>query len=122
MKKRYPENIILYVVKPLYGLAEAGNHWFATYLDYEKEKLGIKMLSYNVYLFITKNGGENFGIAGLQTDNTFNVGAEAFMKKEETEIMKAKFKAKTQTILKTGASRDFNGCRMTIEAESIMII
>ena len=44
------------------------------------------------------------------------------MKKEETEIMKAKFKAKTQTILETGVSGDFNGCRMIIEAESIMII
>ena len=44
------------------------------------------------------------------------------MKKKETEIIKAKFKAKTQTILQIGASRDFNGCRMTIKAEFIMII
>ena len=44
------------------------------------------------------------------------------MKKEETEIMEAKFKAKTQIILENGASRDFNGCRMTIEADSIMVV
>ena len=36
--------------------------------------------------------------------------------------MEAKFKAKTQTILKTGASRNFNGCRMTIKAKSIMVV
>ena len=47
---------------------------------------------------------------------------EAFMKKKETEIIKAKFKAKTQTILQTGASRDFNGYRMTIKAEFIMVV
>ena len=44
------------------------------------------------------------------------------MKKEENEIMKAKFKAKTQTILEIGALKDFNGCHMTIEADSIMVL
>ena len=122
LKKQYPEGTILRVVKPLYGLAEAGNHWFVTYLDHHKEKLGMEMLPYDACLLITKNGGENFGIAGLQADDTLNVGTEAFIKKEETEIMKAKFKAKTRTILETGASGDFNGCRMTIKAESIMVV
>ncbi|MCJ1345194.1 hypothetical protein MMC31_003400, partial [Peltigera leucophlebia] len=36
--------------------------------------------------------------------------------------MEAKFKAKIQTILETGASKDFNNCRMVIEAESIMVV
>ena len=44
------------------------------------------------------------------------------MKKEETEIMEAKFKAKIQTILETGSSRNFNGDCMTIKAESIMVV
>ncbi len=43
------------------------------------------------------------------------------MKKEEKEIIKAKFKAKNQTILKTSVSGDFNSCHMIIRAESIMI-
>ena len=82
----------------------------------------MEISSYNTCLLITKDGGENFGIAGLQTENTLNIGTEAFMKIEETEIVEAKFKAKTRTILETGASRDFNGYRMTIEAESIMVV
>ena len=122
LKKKYPEGTILLFVKLLYGLAEAGNHWLATYLDYQKEKLGMEMSPYDVCLFITNDDGENFGIAGLQTDNTLNVKTEAFMKKEETEIMMAKFKAKTQTILEIGASKDFTGCCMTIKAESIMVV
>ena len=119
---RAKDYFVLQVVKPLYGIAEAGNHWFATYLDHHKEKLDMEMSSYDACLLITKNGSVNFGITGLQTDDTLNVGTEAFMKKEETEIMEAKFKAKTRTILETGASGDFNGCRMTIEAESIMVV
>ena len=109
-------------MKLLYGLAEAGYHWFAIYLDHYKRKLGIEMSSYDICLFITKDGGKNFGIAGLQTDNTLNIEIEAFMKKKEIEIMKAKLKAKTQTILETGISKDFNGYCMIIKAKSIMII
>lgn len=80
------------------------------------------MLPYDPCLLITKDGGEKFGIAKLQIDNTLNVGIKAFMKIKETEIMKAKFKAKTKTILKTGTSGDFNGCCRTIEAKFIMVV
>ena len=82
----------------------------------------MEMLPYDTCLFITKDSGENFDIAGLQTDDTLNVGTEAFMKKKETEIMEAKFKAKTRTILEIGALGDFNGYRMTIEVEYIIIV
>ena len=82
----------------------------------------MEMSAYDACLFITKDGNENFSIAELQTDNTLNIRIEAFMKKEETKIMKVKFKAKTQTILETGASEDFNGCHITIKAESIIIV
>ncbi len=44
------------------------------------------------------------------------------MKKEEKEIIEAKFKAKNQTMLETGVSGHFNGCCMTIGAGSIMVV
>lgn len=44
------------------------------------------------------------------------------MKKEEIEIMKVKFKAKTQTILETTVSEDLKGCHMRIKAESIIVM
>ena len=96
LKKRYPESTVLRVIKILYGLAEAANHQFATYLDHYKEKLGMKMSSYDAFLFITKAASENFGIAGLQTDNTFNIGIEVFMNKKEAEIIKANVIDSTQ--------------------------
>lgn len=82
----------------------------------------MKMLLYEVCLLTTKDNGKNFGIAGFQTDNIFNVRIEVFMEKKETEIIKTKFKAKTQIILKTSISRDFNNCHMTIKAESSMVV
>ena len=80
------------------------------------------MLFYDTCLFITKDGDKNFGIARLQTDNTLNVGTEAFMKKKKTEIIEAQFKAKNQTILETDISEDFNGYYMTIKADFIMVV
>lgn len=82
LKKRYLESTILCIIKPLYDLIEAENHWFAIYLDYSKEKLGIEILSYDVYLLITKTGGENFGIPRIQNNNIFNVKTEIFIKKK----------------------------------------
>ncbi len=73
------------------------------------------MSSYDACLLITKDGGENFGIARIQTDDSLNIRTEAFMKKEEKEIIEAKFKAKNQTILETGVSEDLNGCRIQLE-------
>ena len=96
LKKKYPKGTILLVMKPLYSLAEAGNYWFAIYLDHYKMKLEMEMSPYNACFFIIKDGSKNFGIARLQTDDIFHVGTEAFMKNEETEIMETKFKAKTQ--------------------------
>ena len=55
----------------------------------------IEISSYDAWLLISKDESVNFGIIGLQMENTLNVGMEAFMKKEETEIMETKFKAKT---------------------------
>lgn len=91
-------------------------------MDQYREKLGIKISLYNTCLFITKNSSENFSIARLQINNTLNFKIEAFIKKEETEIMEAEFKAKTETILETNISRDFDSCHITIEVGSIMVV
>lgn len=103
MSGQAKDYFVLRVVKSLYGIAEAENHWFGIYLDHHKEKLGIKISFYDACLLIIKDGGVNFSITGLQTDDTLNVGTEVFMNKEEAEIIEAKFKAKSPTILETGA-------------------
>lgn len=116
MKKKYPKNIILFTVKLLYSLVKTRNYWFATYLNHYKEKLGMAISIYDIYLLIIKDGNRNFGITGLQIDNIFNIKIETFMKKEETEIIEVKFKAKTQIILETSVLGNFNDYHMTIKA------
>ena len=82
----------------------------------------MKMLFYNIYWLITKANGKNFNLIRLSTKYIFNDKTEIFINKKEAKIIEAKFKAKSQTILKTGISGDFNGCRMIIEAKSFMIM
>lgn len=47
---------------------------------------------------------------------------EIFINKKETEIIEAKFKAKSYTILETGILKDFNSYHMTIKDESIIVV
>lgn len=79
------------------------------------------MSLYDTFLFNTKDGGENFSIAGLQINSTLNIRMKALIKKEETKIIEAKFKAKSQTILETNTSGDFYNCCMTIEADLLWL-
>ena len=44
------------IIKPLYGIAEAGTHWWVTYSRYYKEKLEIITLTYDSCLLVTDNG------------------------------------------------------------------
>ncbi|KAK1916420.1 hypothetical protein P3342_004239 [Pyrenophora teres f. teres] len=36
---KYPEGTLLHVIKPLYGIAEAGVHWWTTYHSHHREEL-----------------------------------------------------------------------------------
>ena len=54
----------------------------------------MKMSFYNIYLLITKDGGENFSIVELKTNNIINIRIEAFINKEEIRIIEARFKTK----------------------------
>lgn len=44
------------------------------------------------------------------------------MNKKEVKITKAKFKAKLQTILKTGISRNFNSWQIIIKVKFIIVM
>ena len=121
LKSKYPEGTILRIVKPLYGIAEAGIHWFATYQTHHQEKLGMETSAFDPCLLITKQG-TNFGITGLQTDDTINVGTKEFLEMEDLELKKAELKAKPHQILHTDESADFNGCRIQIGKDDIVAV
>ena len=53
---------VLKVLKPLYGILEAGNHWFKTYHSHHIQQLNIDQSTYNPCLLYSN---KPFGIVGL---------------------------------------------------------
>ena len=58
-----PPGSILKVIKLLYGVPEASNHWFNTYHCHYTRQLSITQLTYDPCLLYTHQNG--FGIIGL---------------------------------------------------------
>ena len=101
-----PSNCILKVIKPLYGVPEAGNHWFATYHAHHTRKLGMTESTYDPCLLYKS---EPFGIVGLQTDDTLMLASDTFSAEEEDAIKKAKIMTKERTHLILETPIKFNG-------------
>src|SRR6266702_4133853 len=87
------QNIILKNFKPLYGIPEAGNHWFKIYYNHHIKELNINQSIYNPCLFHLNNP-INFKIIGLQTNNTFLLANLVFAVSKQEKIKKAKFPIK----------------------------
>ena len=87
---RLKDGSILRVVKPLYGVPEAGNHWFNTYHTHHIRKLRMNQSTYDPCLFRTaSNDNSGFGIVGIQTDNTLILCDNTFAINEADELKKA---------------------------------
>jgi hypothetical protein len=97
---------ILKVVKPLYGVPEAGNHWFKTYHTHHVEQLGMTQSTYDPCLLYSR---EPFGVVGLQTDDTLFLADDEFARQEALQLQKAGFLAKEREKLTTTNSLKFNG-------------
>ena len=121
LKEKYPEGTILRVMKPLYGIAEAGAHWFQIYQKYYLEQLNMATSSFDACLLIRQDNADCFGIAGVQTDDTLVIGTSKFIDKEEIEMKKAKFLTKPRQIFNDGDTGDFNGCRILVKDAGITI-
>ena len=63
------QGTILKIVRPLYSIPEAGNYWFKIYYNYYIKELNMSQFTYDLCLFYLNNP-TNFGIVGLQTNNT----------------------------------------------------
>lgn len=121
LENRYPTGTVFRVVKPLYGIAESGLHWFITYQKHHHERLNCVPSSYDPCLLITKNG-TNFGLVGMQTDDTLNLGDPEFISNEDTELKRAGFKAKDAKIVETGTEATFNGCLIKMKEDSLVLL
>jgi hypothetical protein len=64
MALRVSQGIILKVVRPLYSILKAGNHWFKTYHNYYIKELNMSQSTYNPCLLYLNNP-INFKIVSL---------------------------------------------------------
>ncbi|XP_044715169.1 reverse transcriptase (RNA-dependent DNA polymerase) domain-containing protein [Hirsutella rhossiliensis] len=83
LQGKYPHGTIIRVIKPLYGIAEAGVHWYRTYQQHHLKNLDMSTSTYDSCLLITNTGPNTFGIVGMQTDDTLMLGTDSFSAREE---------------------------------------
>lgn len=108
---------VLKVVKPLYGVPEAGAHWFNTYHNHHVKKLSMAISTYDPCLLYTPNDGNGFGIVGLQTDDSLILADDTFALQEERQLHEAKLLAKQREKLTTINSIKFNGGYINLEKD-----
>ena len=105
------------VIKPLYGITEAGTYQQVTYFNYHYEKLSMVTLMYDPCLLITSLL-EYFSIVGMQTDDTLMLCNTKFSQLEEDKLNKTKFTAKPKEKLTIDNPLLFNRYTLTKEVDS----
>ncbi|KAI0996097.1 hypothetical protein K3495_g12084, partial [Podosphaera aphanis] len=114
-----PSNTLMHIVKPLYGIPEAGNHWFDTWINYLTKKLGLKSSCFDPCLLVTHS--DPFSITGMQVDDTLFLGTEEFLKLENAQLKEAKFPAKPIERLAENNPLRFNGLLISIRDNTLYI-
>lgn len=112
--EKLPQNTIMRIIKPLYGIPEAGMHWYTTYYRHHQQELGTEHSSYDPCLLITTTP-ECFGIVGIQTDDTLLLGDKCFALRENTALFEAKLQAKPHEQLQAGKIVNNNNEIMLLE-------
>jgi hypothetical protein len=123
-----PEGMLLKVLLLLYGVPEAGTHWFRTYHTYHTDKLKLQQSPYDSCLLFTTIGGDTIhttntgtAVVGLQTDDTLIACDTSFKKRESDELQKAGFLAKPTQQLTADNDLTFNGAQISRSADSLTV-
>ncbi|KAM4063185.1 DUF1421 multi-domain protein [Hirsutella rhossiliensis] len=90
---------------PLYGIAEAGVHWFRTYQQHHLEKLDMSTSTYDSCLLISNTGPDTLGIVECKLMTPSSL--------ERTTFLPPK------TDITYGTTVDFNGARLTSKMTTI---
>ncbi|KAF1939129.1 hypothetical protein EJ02DRAFT_457279, partial [Clathrospora elynae] len=124
---RYPEGTLLHVIKPLYGIAEAGVHWWTTYHGHYCKELNMSTSTYDPCLLVTNANADAdadadvFGLVGMQTDDTLMLGTATFLSLEEKKLKMAQFRSKPKAVLTPDVQLDFNGCILTMDTDKAIL-
>lgn len=102
------EDELLLVEKPLYGIPEAGLHWFATYHGHHLDDLKMEESVADRCLLFRRKDSCLEAVTVLQVDDSAGHGNESFMNEEEQGSKT--FTCKPRKFISTGQSASFNGC------------
>jgi hypothetical protein len=97
------------IVKSLYGIAKAGTYWWATYSKHYRDKLLMITSTYDP-CFLISITEDQFGVVGMQTDDTIILANKRFSTLKKNKLVKAKFLAKPKKKLTAELPLIFNGC------------
>jgi hypothetical protein len=119
---RINKDSVLKVLKPLYSVPEARNHWFKTYYSHYVQQLYINQLIYNLYLLYNNVSRDSyFNIVGLQTNNTLFFANNKFTATEQNKLYKAQFIAKEHKQLSIDKLIKFNNSIIYLTEDSITL-
>jgi hypothetical protein len=110
---------ILRVIKPLYSVPEAGNHWFYTYQPYYIEKLDIRQSIFDPCLLHAT--GSDIRLVGLQTNNTLILASTTFTEREDIKLKEAGFVLKERERLTESHPLKFNSSNITLEGNTLVL-
>lgn len=111
-------NCVVKVMKPLYDILKAGNHWFATYHIHYKDKLGMIKSTYNPCLLYISS---SFGIVRMQIDNILILADNDFTSTKEDTIKSAKTMTKDREHLTPTYFLKFNNAQIKLNLNGIVL-
>jgi hypothetical protein len=118
-----PPNTILRVIKSLYEVLEAGNHWFKTYHAHYLNVLDMKYSTYDACLLFEHDIDDKLiEVIDMQTDDALILITDQFADEEEKVIHKAKIMIKNRIALISNASLKFNETKICQKKKALKII
>ena len=106
---RLNENQLLRLLKPLYGLTDAGDYWDATMTNHLKNDLGMSQTSLDISLFFKMIRGKLAGMSGMYVDDGIHAGNDEFFKTLRQDSRKIQVEATRngRIYIRGGTRRDY---------------
>ena len=108
---RVENGSIIKIMKPLYGVLEVGNHWFAIYHKHHFNVLAMKKSTYDSCLLYNH---ESFGIVEMQTNDTLLLAIDDFANKKEKAVKSTKILIKNRSCFTSINSIKFNDMKIQL--------
>lgn len=106
--RRVFSGYLFHIVKPVYGLKEAGAYWFSKYFNAWISAVRMVATALDVCLLYRRQGNKLDGVVGIQVDDTIMAGSPEFTSAEER--MHQKFDMGETQLLSPGNPMKFSGC------------